>query len=77
MSKKDPDTEISTLLPLGIKFQYDKKSVETKNTLEFDPQKIKPGEAKIIEVKKWWGLSSRSYAVLNVDGKKIMVAELQ
>jgi hypothetical protein len=54
-----------------------KIQVETKETLEFDPSKIKAGELLIVTVKKWGGLVNQSFAVLNVEGKGIVIEQLK
>jgi len=63
------------LLPLNI--DIEKVKIEEKQTLEVDPNKIRPGEASIVKVPKWGGFGSEFFAVLNIDGKRISVEQLR
>jgi len=60
------------LLPIKIIW----KKTEKKKILEIDPSKIKAGEAKIVEVSNWCGLVKECFGVLNVDGKKLVIEQV-
>jgi hypothetical protein len=65
--------------PLGppIDLTYSRKSYTEKKTLEFDPERIKPGEAIVVKVSKWDGLVNAFFAVMNVGGKQIVIKKLE
>ena len=65
--KKDP------LIPLPLNISFDSSKTEDKQIVEFDPNKIEPGKIGIVKVEKWRGFSNKFYAVMNVDGKEIII----
>ena len=69
-TRKDP------LIPLPLNISFDRSKTEDKQIVEFDPNKIEPGEIGIIKVEKWRGFSNKFYAIMNVDGKEIIIRQL-
>jgi len=51
--------------PLNIKYE----NIKEKQTIEFIPNTIKEGEATIVRIKKWVGISEPCFAVALVNGK--------
>ena len=70
MSRK---TKKSSLISLPVNFSFDSSKTEEKQIVEIDPNKIAPGEIGIIKVGKWGGFSSKCFAVMNVDGKEVII----
>ena len=68
MSRRRKDS----LIPLPLNISYDNSKTEEKQIVEFDPNRIEPGEIIIVKVEKWRGLSSSFFAVMNVDGREII-----
>jgi hypothetical protein len=66
--------KIKSFLP--VEFAHKKLKIEQRKTLEFDPEKIKPGEGVIVRISKWGGLSNVAFAVMNVSGKNFKVQRL-
>ena len=64
-----------SIIDAGI--SYKKKKTENKQILEFDPNRIKQGEAVVIQVPKWGGLLNQCFVILNVDGKKMIIRQLK
>ena len=52
------------------------KTVE-KKVLEIDPDRIKVGEAIIYKVPSWFGFKNECFAILNIDGKRLIVEQLK
>ena len=44
--------------------------------LEIDPNRVKAGEAIVVKVSNWGGLKNQYFAVMNVDGKYMIVEQL-
>jgi hypothetical protein len=68
--RKDP------LIPLPLNISFDSSKTEDKQIVEFDPNKIEPGEIGIVKVEKWRGFSNKFFAVMNVEGKAIIIRQL-
>lgn len=64
----------NSLIPVNI--SYDSSKTEEKKIVEFDPNRAGPGEIIIVKVEKWRGLFNSCFAVMNVDGKEIIVKPL-
>lgn len=71
-----PLESINTKSILPVEFAHKKFKIEQRKTLEFDPDRIKPGEGVVVRISKWWGLSNAVFAVLNVSGKRFMIQRL-
>lgn len=63
--------------PLDLKISHTSHKYTEKKTLEFDPDRIKPGEAIVVKVSKWDGLVNAFFAVMNVGGKQIIIKRLK
>jgi len=72
MSRRKKDS----LIPFPLNISYDSSKTEEKQIVEFDPNRIEPGEIIIVKVEKWRGLSNSFFAVMNVDGREIIVKPL-
>ena len=73
MSNKKSNEKFLSKFPLNINYE----NIKERKILEFDPRKIKAGEATIVKVDKWAGLSNTCFAVLNVDGKNLIIKPLK
>ena len=65
-----------SFLPPPLTIDIENAKIEERKVLEIDPNKIKPGEMKIIKVRKWLGLKNEYFAVQNVEGKYIHIQQL-
>lgn len=63
--------------PLDLKLSHTSHKYTEKKTLEFDPDRIKPGEVIVVKVSKWDGLVNVFFAVMNVGGKQILIKRLK
>lgn len=75
MSKKKSGKE--SLIQFPVKIDYENIKTQERRILEFDPNRIKAGEAIVVKVAKFGGLTNVSFAVLNIDGKDILVKQLK
>jgi hypothetical protein len=62
-------------LPLNIDLANSK--TVNRQIRESNPSRIKPGEIVVISVDKWYGLSHKCYAVMNIDGKDMKITPLR
>lgn len=62
---------------LGLGFSRKDFKYTEKKTLEFDPQRIKPGEAIVVKISKWDGLVNSFFAIMNVGGKRVIIKRLK
>lgn len=76
MTKSNEDSRKSSM---RFPFNIDVENIKTieKKVLEIDPNGIKVGEVVIITVPQWGGLKNECFAVMNVDGKHILVEQLR
>jgi hypothetical protein len=44
--------------------------------LEFDPDRIKPGEVVIVEVSLWMGLKKAVWVIMNIGGRYFRIQQL-
>jgi hypothetical protein len=75
MSKKIHRNRSLIGLPITVDFAGVK--TEERKILEFDPNKIKKGQLIIVKVSKFMGFSNAVFAVLNVDGKNVVIKQLK
>lgn len=71
-----PPKKTIAKLPINAEITYTKIKKEERRILEFDPTRIKAGEAVIVKVSKWGGLSNQSFVVLNIKGKELLIRQL-
>ena len=71
---KDESEKPLVRFPLAIDLK-NARTIERK-VLEINPKKIKVGEVAVVQVPQWGGLTNQFFAVMNVDGKTILVEQL-
>ena len=59
-----------------INIGYAKSKVVNRQIRETNPNRVKPGEIVIFDAEKWFGFSHKYYAIMNVEGKDIVVRRL-
>ena len=79
MTRKKSASESLINFPLdaNLDINIDKKNIEIKKSLEFNPSKLQPDEAMVVQVKKWAGLSNQTFAILNLGGKELVVKQIK
>jgi hypothetical protein len=77
MTRKKSDKKSLIQSPFEIEINYGKMKTEERKILEFDPNRIKANEVVVVNVSKWGGLLNQSFAVLNCNGKEIVIRQLK
>jgi hypothetical protein len=60
-----------------LNIDYKNAKVVERKTLELDPNKLRPGEVLIVKIAQWFGLKIAFFAVMNIDGKRLLVEQLR
>ena len=63
--------------PFGFDIDIQDKDIKVRKILEFVPHTIKPNDMTITRVPDWGGLKNQTFAVLNKDGKEIIIKQLK
>jgi len=65
------------LIESPLKLGYEIAKTEERKILEFDPNRVKAGEAIIVKVGRLGGLTNTCFAVLNVDGRDLVIKQIK
>ena len=69
---KDKNSNEKPLIKLPLNVDLKDIKIQERKILEFNPNRIKSGEAIVVKVKKFAGLSEQCFAVANINGEIIV-----